>query len=310
MITYYYKNNGGKLETIESPVKGCWIHVINPSPQELECLEGLGLSHDYLLYPLDLDERSRSEREDGELLIIMRIPYYQGEVSDIPYTTIPLGIILTPQYLVTVSKLDSVLMQEITTGRTKDMTTTKQNRFILRLLLLTANKYLSNLRAIQREVDLLEDKLQASTRNREVLELLRYQKSLTYFTTALKSNELMLERLQRSQLFRMYPDDEDLLEDVITENQQAIEMTNIAGNILSQMMDAFASIISNNLNVIMKFLAAMTIVLSLPTMIASFYGMNVKLPLMQHNLAFMIIVAVSILVALVVSFLFVKKDWF
>lgn len=310
MITYYYKNNGGKLETVNSPVKGSWIHAINPSAQELECLQGLGIPHDYLMYPLDLDERSRTEREDGDILIILRVPYYQGEVSDIPYSTIPLGIILTPQYLVTVCKLDNELMEDITSGRVKDMSTTKQNRFILRMLLQTASKYLTNLRSIQREIDLLEDKLQASTRNKEVLELLRYQKSLTYFTTALKSNELMLERLQRSQLFRMYPEDEDLLEDVITENQQAIEMTNIAGNILSQMMDAFASIISNNLNVIMKFLAAMTIVLSLPTMIASFYGMNVKLPLMQHELAFVMIVAISVLTALVVSYLFIKKDWF
>jgi len=165
------------------------------------------------------------------------------------------------------------------------------------------------LREINKIVEGLEDQLQASTRNREVLELLKYQKSLTYFTTALKSNELMMERLQRSQILKAYPEDEDLLEDVITENQQAIEMTNIASNILSGMMDAFASIISNNLNAVMKFLAAITVVLSLPTMIASFYGMNVDLPLDHLPSAYIFPLGVSILVVVVVLVVFSRRDW-
>jgi magnesium transporter len=159
-------------------------------------------------------------------------------------------------------------------------------------------------------VDILEDQLQQSTRNKEVLELLKYQKSLTYFTTALKSNELMMERLQRSQLLRTYPEDEDLLEDVLTENQQAIEMTNITSNILSSMMDAFASIISNNLNGVMKFLAAITIVLSLPTMVASFFGMNVHLPFEAHPQAFVLIIFISLLIGLSAVYIFWKRDWF
>ncbi|RMG02233.1 MAG: magnesium transporter CorA family protein, partial [Acidobacteria bacterium] len=159
-------------------------------------------------------------------------------------------------------------------------------------------------------VDYLEDQLQKSTRNREVLELLKYQKSLTYFTTALKANELMLDRLDRSQLFKAYPEDEDLLDDVITENQQAIEVTSITSNILSGMMDAFASIISNNLNAVMKFLAAITIVLSLPTIVASFYGMNVELPLQEHPLAFLFTIAISLALTIVVIIIFIRMDWF
>lgn len=289
---------------------GSWINVVNPKPEEILKLQSLGFPADYLTYPLDLDERARVERENGELLIVLRIPEFQGVSADIPYTTIPLGIILTEEYILTICKHDSIILQEFASGRVRGLSTAKRQRFVLRLLLSTANKYLSYLREITKVVEALEDQLQLSTRNKEVLELLKYQKSLTYFTTALKSNELMMERLQRNQLFKSFPEDEDLLEDVLTENQQAIEMTNITSNILSSMMDAFASIISNNQNAIMKFLAAITIVLSLPTMIASFYGMNVALPLGQHPFAFPIVVALAILTVMSVAYLFVKRDWF
>ena len=179
-------------------------------------------------------------------------------------------------------------MEELASGRVRGLETAKRVRFVLRVLLHTSSRYLSHLRRMTRVIDALEDELQESTRNREVLELLKYQKSLTYFTTALRSNELMMERLQRSQWFASYPEDEDLLEDVITENRQAIDMTNITSNILSSMMDAFASIISNNLNRVMKLLASITIVVSLPTMVASFFGMNVGLPFEGHTWAFLV----------------------
>ena len=183
---------------------------------------------------------------------------------------------------------DSDLMDELASGKVRGLETAKRVRFVLQVLLHTSSRYLSHLRQITRVIDALEDELQESTRNREVLELLKYQKSLTFFTTALRSNELMMERLQRSQWFAAYPEDEDLLEDVITENRQAIDMTNIQANILSSMMDAFASIISNNLNRVMKLLASITIVVSLPTMVASFFGMNVRLPFAGHPWAFLV----------------------
>jgi magnesium transporter len=305
-----YKNTELGLEILPAPIDGCWIRVIDPTPEEIDVLRQLGIPQDYITYPLDLDERARTERENGEILIVLRTPYFQGETSDIPYTTIPLGIILSNDYLVTICKRENDILRDFASGRVKGLSTKKRNRFVLRLLLNTATKYLVCLREITKSVDVLEDQLQLSTRNKEVLELLKYEKSLTYFTTALKSNELMMERLQRSQLFKTYPEDEDLLEDVLTENQQAIEMTNIAANILSSMMDAFASIISNNLNVVMKFLASITIVLSLPTMIASFLGMNVNLPLNeQHPLAFLAAILASVGLSSVVLYIFAKKDW-
>lgn len=308
MITIY-KNTEVGLSILTEPISGCWINVVDPTAEEIHWLESLGIPQDYITYPLDLDERARTERENGELLIVLRIPFFEGREADAPYITIPMGIVLNKSYLITITKLENEIVREFVSGRARNLETAKRNRFILRLLLHTANKYLTYLRDIDKQVDILESELQRSTRNKEVLELLKYQKSLTFFTTALKTNELMLERLQRSQIFKAYPDDEDLLEDVITENQQAIEMTNIASNILSGMMDAFASIISNNLNAVMKFLASVTIVLSLPSLVASYFGMNVSLPFDQHPNAFLYIMAMSFLISLVVVYIFNKKDW-
>jgi magnesium transporter len=309
MITILKADRGG-LTTLSQPEAGCWINVVAPTADEVADLRVMGIPADYLSYPLDPDERARSERENGDLLIILRIPHYQGEGADIPYITIPLGIIMTPDYLVTVVRVENELVEEMGSGRVRGLETAKRVRFVLRVLLQSSSRYLSHLRQMTRVIDALEDQLQESTRNREVLELLKYQKSLTYFTTALRSNELMMERLQRSQWFAAYPEDEDLLEDVITENRQAIEMTNITSNILSSMMDAFASIISNNLNRVMKLLASITIVVSLPTMVASFYGMNVDLPLAGHTWAFVAIIGIALLMSLFSVFVFWKRDWF
>ena len=248
-----------------------------------------------------MDERACIEREDGNILIVVRLPSAEAPTADVPFTTHAVGIVLAGQYILTISKRDNEILQELARGRVKDLSTAKRNRFILRFLLNTASKYLSYLREINRTVDHLEDQLQMSLRNRELLGLLKYQKSLVYFTTALKSNELMMERLQRSQHFAAYPDDTDLLEDVLTENQQAIEMTNIASNILSSMMDAFASIISNNMNTVMKFLASMTIVLTLPVLVASLFGMNVPLPFEDWPFAFGVIILVSLGLAVFVA---------
>lgn len=309
MITIFKNTEAGMIYLPEI-TPGCWINVIDPTPEEILRLQDLGIPQDYITYPLDLDERARTERENGELLIVLRAPIFHGPAEDIPYSTIPLGIILTDNYVITICKREIEILQEFSNGRVKGLSTGKRLRFVLRLLLHTANRYLYYLREINKAVDQLEDQLQQSTRNKEVLELLKHQKSLTLFTTALKSNELLLERLQRMQLFKTFPEDEDLLDDVLTENQQAIEMTNIASNILSSMMDAFASIISNNLNSVMKFLASITIVLSLPTMVASFYGMNVHLPFEDVPYAFLLTIGISVFLSLSAVYLFWKRDWF
>jgi len=306
MITIY-KSIENELRIIPDPIVGSWINVTKPTPDEISKLLELGIPQDYITYSLDIDERARTERENGEHLILLRVSFFESETADIPYITIPLGIVLTDHYIVTICRQENEVVQEMT--RLRDLSTVKRNRFVLRLLLRAATRYLTHLRQITKAVDALEDQLQKSTRNKEVLELLKYQKSLTLFTTALKSHELMMKRLQQSQMFREFEEDEDLLEDVLTETQQAIEMTNISSNILSNMMDAFASIISNNLNAVMKFLASITIIVSLPTLITSFYGMNVRLPFDGNPFTYLGIFFLTIALTVVVGIIFWRHDW-
>ncbi|MBN2257065.1 MAG: magnesium transporter CorA family protein [Anaerolineaceae bacterium] len=310
MIKFYKQTDNG-ITTLSKQVSGCWIRCVDPTAEEVEYLVNLGLPHDFITYSLDQDERPRIEREDdGTRLIILRIPIEFEANADIPFDTIPMGIITTDNYIVTVCKFDTNLLDDFINGKSKNFSTAKRNRMLLLILLRTATRYLNHLRQIDKNVDLLEDQLTLSMRNKELLELLKYQKSLVYFTTALKANQLILEHLNKTHTFRAYEEDEDLLEDVITENQQAIEMTTISNGILSSMMDAFASMISNNLNVVMKFLASITIVLSIPTIVTSFYGMNVVLPFANNPLAYLIIIGIFVVICLFVIYLFIRRDWF
>lgn len=309
MVTIY-QSRDGQLETIDELAAGCWASLVDPAPEEIARLQPLlGVPEDFLTHALDRGEQARTERADGSMLVVLRVPYFQGEAADIPHITVPLGIVLTDRYIVTVCTREVGVLRQLTSGAVRGLSTAKHNRFVLHALHVTAQRYLHHLGEINKAVDVLEDRLQASLRNRELLELLKRQKSLVYFTEALKSNEVMLERLQRSQLFQAYPDDLELLEDVLTEFRQAMEMTTISGNILSQMMDAFASIISNNLNVVLKFLASVTIILALPTLVASIYGMNIALPLQDHPAAFLILIGASLLAALLVVIVFWRRDW-
>lgn len=300
------------LTRLDHPTNGCWINVIDPTPEEVEQLGEWGIWSELVNYALDLDEMPRVERDvdEGYTLILLRVPYYQGANNDIPYTTIPLGIIMKENMVVTVCKYPNDIIKVLNNGKYRGLKTGKRYRFVLYALLETATRYLSVLREVNRAIDAVEDRLQKSTRNEELLALLKYQKSLVYFTTALRSNEVMMERLQRMQMFGQYDEDQELLEDVLTENQQAIQTVNITTEILSSMMDAFASIISNNLNVVMKALAALTIVLNVPVIIASFYGMNVDLPIQEQPIAFAIILVVSLGLAALATFIFYKRDWF
>jgi magnesium transporter len=308
MLTIY-KTTPDRLETLESPTNGCWIKAIDPNPEEIEKLQNWGIEPELITYSLDQDEMARVERDEGYTLILLRIPHFQGETHDIPYNTVPIGIIIKDNLIATICRHESHITHILTNGKYRGFKTAKRYRFVLYVLLETANRYLTYLREINRAVDRVEDQLQKSTRNRELLELLKFQKSLVYFTTALRSNEVMTERLQRMRMFNQYEEDEDLLEDVRTENQQAIQTTNIQTEILSSTMDTFASIISNNLNAVMKVLTTLTIMVSLPTLVASFYGMNVNLPGEGHPYAFLAIFGFSLILTTTAAFIFYKRDW-
>jgi len=305
-----YKNTESGFETLDTIANGAWVNVVDPLPEEMEKLVNWGMEMDYINYCLDQDEMPRMERDEDYTFILLRIPIYQPD-SDIPYNTVPLGIMILGNKIMTVCRYDSDIFKSLTNGKYKQMKTGKRYRLTLYIFLETAVRYLNLLREINRATELVEDRLQKSTQNRELLELLKYQKSLTYFATALRSNEVMMERVQKTQLFNYYEEDQDLLEDVLTENQQAIQMTSITTEILSSMMDAFASIISNNLNVVMKALAALTIVVSLPGTVAGFFGMNVMLPLTDTNpYAFLIVFGIALAMTAIATFIFYKRNWF
>lgn len=309
MITIY-KTVAGKIKEQKRATAGCWVNAVGPDEAEIEQLVKLGVPREFVASSLDIDELARVDKEGETRFIIIRVPYFQGDQVDIPYTTIPLGVVTSPSWIVTICKHDNQLLRESKKTNEHPLHTRKHNTFILHILFNTAKLYLSHLTAINRIVNNLEDQLQLSIRNKELLLLLKYQKSLVFFSTALKTNELMIERLQKMQLFKKYPEDQELLEDVLTENRQAAEMTNISGNILSQMMDAFASMISNNQNNVIKVLTSVTIVLSLPAVVASLYGMNVPLPLQNHPQAFWLLLGASLVLATIAIYFFRKRDWF
>ncbi|GJQ34299.1 MAG: magnesium transporter CorA family protein [Anaerolineales bacterium] len=304
-----YKTTEGGLETLDTIANGAWVNVVDPTPEEMEKLVNWGMEMDFINYSLDQDEMPRMERDEDYTFILLRIPIHQPD-SDIPYNTVPLGIMILGNKIISVCRYDSDIFKPLTNGKHRFMKTGKRYRLTLYIFLETAARYLNLLREINRATEAVEDRLQKSTQNRELLELLKYQKSLTYFATALRSNEVMMERVQKTQLFNYYEEDQDLLEDVLTENQQAIQMTSINTEILSSMMDAFASIISNNLNVVMKALAALTIVLNVPTIIASFYGMNVALPGEGHPLAFLTVIGLSLGLTAFATYIFYRRNWF
>ncbi len=308
MLTIYKTTEQG-LEQLESMANGAWIKAVDPTPEEIQKLVARGIEADYINYSLDLDEMPRMERDEEYTFILIRIPHSQPD-SDIPYTTIPLGIMIKGNVIVTICRYEKEMFKVLANGKYRLLKTGKRYRFALYIFLETATRYLAHLREINRITEGIEDRLQKSTRNREVLELLKYQKSLTYFATALRSNEVMMERVRRTQIFNYYEEDQDLLEDVLTENQQAIQMTEIAANILSQMMGAFASIISNNLNGVVKALAAITIIINVPAVVAAFYGMNVKVPGEGHPFAFLTVIGITIGLMALVVFIFYKRDWF
>ena len=288
-----------------------WINVIDPRVEEIKALsQKLGLPVDFFTAPLDVNERPRIEVEENSILIIIRTAHCSMEDELPRYSTIPLGIIVASKFVITVCSLSNEVIEPFVSGKVRGWSTAKRNRFVLQIFSLAARIYLTYLGRINHETSVVEERLHESMRNKEIIELLHFEKSLVYFTTSLTANELVMERLQKLEIFKMYPDDKDLLEDVIIENKQAIEMANIHSNILSGMMDAFASVISNNLNIVMKFLTSITIILMLPTLVASIYGMNIKLPMQKSPHAFVFLMVFSLVLSVLSVIIFAKRKWF
>ncbi len=311
MMNIYYTNEHGVLQKINEFRKNSWVSLIEPTPEEIELVvKEIKVDIEYITDALDEEEKPRIEKEDNHVLIIVDIPILSQDDSEITlYHTIPLGIIVLDDYFLTVCLKQNVVINEFVEKRIKGFNVYMKTRFSLQILYLVSTYYLRYLKQINKQTNEIEKKLHKSMKNEELFSLLGLEKSLVYFTTSLKANEFIMDKIVRGNYLKLYEEDKEVIEDVIIENKQAIEMAHIYSSILSGMMDAFASVISNNLNVVMKLLTSITIILSIPTMIASFYGMNIDLPLQNYPHAFVLTIIISITLSCILAYVFTKKKF-
>ncbi len=306
----YYKNVDGRLCEVDNPESGAWISVINPTETEISDLEDdMGIDRDYIRAALDEEEPSRIESDDGVTLIVVDYPIAEQDNDPdrtLLYSTMPMSIIITGDNVITVSARENTVVDELAKGVVKGVKPQLRTRFVFSILLRIAARYLQYLKQIDKISNYVEGTLYRSMKNKGLIQLLGLEKSLVYFSTSLKANEAVLEKLMRGRYLKLYEEDQDLLDDVLIEVKQAIEMTNIYSNILSGTMDTFASIISNNLNIVMKRMTTLTIIIAVPTIVFSFYGMNINenaagLPLANVWFPLVISVVLSVLVGVFIN---------
>lgn len=309
----YFKNINHQTVAVDKPENGAWVNVLPPLKQEefSEVSKSLDIPLDFLTDSLDIDERSRFEEEDNVKLMVIKTPTENNSFneSDAYYITIPICIILTHNQIVTVNSFDN--------GAIKKFLNTFQNRnpdkksmMVLKIFEKIIQTYMEFLKEINVRRNVLEQKLYAANKNEQLLQLMRIQKSLVYFVTALRSNEMLLMKVERTNFLGLTEDEKEILGDLIVDNSQALEMANIYTNILSSTLDAYASIIANNQNEVLKRLSVITIVLSFPVLVASIYGMNVPIPYAQSPFAFYIPVFLSLGISLIIGWFFLKKKIF
>lgn len=301
-----------EFKVIKEFEKGSWINMVNPTEDEIKKVcNAVKINEDFIRYSLDYEEKARidEEEEDGTLLFLVDVPIIEKDKETEIYTTMPLGmIVVRDEYFITVSLKRNIIIDSFEKKRVKGFSTYKKSRFLFQILFINASHYLTYLKQINKETEIAESILKNSMKNRELLKLLSLEKSLVYFTTSLKSNELVMEKTMRGKMLKLYEEDEDILEDAIVENKQAIEMSKIYSDILNGTMDAYASIISNNLNGVMKFLTSITIILAIPTLISSLWGMNVPVPLQNNPYGFPILVLISVLVTVIAVLMLKRRD--
>ncbi len=309
MIKYYFSEASNLLE-LEKIASGCWISLTAPEEGEIAYISGkTGVDHDALRAALDDEERPRIEVEEDYSIIIVDVPTMEERNKKQMYSTMPLSIILTKDTIITVCLQNTPVLIPFINGRVKNFFTKMKTRFILQILYRNASLFLQYLRNIDKKSETIEQKLHSSTQNKELIELLELEKSLVYFSTSLRSNDVVLQKMMKIDSIKHYPEDEDLLEDVIIENKQAIEMAAIYSGILSGMMGAFGSVISNNLNAVMRFLAVVTIVMSIPTIIFSAYGMNLNLggvPFSQSPWGFLVVIGFTLVLSIIAALVLTK----
>lgn len=279
----YLKSNGGKMVTLERAEPGCWINLINPTQAEVDSvILSQQVDAGFVRAALDPEESSRVEVEDDQALLIVDIPVEEQSDSitrDVQmYATLPMGIVVAENVVITVCLQDTSVTRDIATGKvTRGIHTAMRTRFVFQLLLRVAGRFLNYLHRIERSFSEIERRLYESLRNEELMQLLGLQKSLVYFSASLKGNEVTMEKVLRGRILKLYEDDRDLLEDALIEIRQAIEMASIYSSILAGTMETYSSVVSNNMNDIMKALTVITLIMTIPNMIFGFYGMNVSM---------------------------------
>lgn len=305
-----YKTKNTLLEKVDTIENNTWIELLSPTAMEVkETIEKTNIDEDLINKVLDEEELPRIEIGKKSTLIVVDTPVLLDNRSKNKYDTYPLGIIIGKNHFVTVSLKELEVFGDFKQNRIKNFFTEKKTRFTIQILLKIASLYQKDLKIIHEDMHKKEHVLYQSTKNKELVELLNIEKTLVYFVTSLKANDIVLEKLAKGSILSLYEEDIDLLEDALIENKQAIEMANIYREILTSMTDTYATIISNNLNEIMKFLAGITIVFSIPTMIASFLGMNVPLGVFGGSpYAFIWILGLSLLVSLLTAYLLKKRN--
>ncbi|MED1784134.1 magnesium transporter CorA family protein [Brevibacillus fortis] len=311
MLKIYKTDVTGKIRELDQFEKGCWIHLTNPAEQEKQKLvSDLNIDLDFLQDALDDEEIGRIDKDGNRVILFVEIPISTKEGMKDIYTTVPLGIMVMEDYFLTVCLEETAVMNELVQGKVKNFHTHMRSRFVLQILSSTSFYYLQYLKRINKQMETLEKSLRQSMKNNELLTLLELQKSLVYFSTSLETNSLLISRLWSGSYLKMYDDDKELLEEVRIETKQAIKMTEIYTAILGSIMNGFGSIISNNLNQVVKLLTSITIVITLPMVIGTYYGMNVALPLQDHPQAFNIIMITSATITTVTALLFWRKKYF
>ncbi|MCW3080871.1 magnesium transporter CorA family protein [Segetibacter sp.] len=306
----YFKNVNNETVEIDKPENGIWVNLVPPFKEEefFELGEELDIPIAFLRDSLDIDERPRFELEDNVKFIVIKTPTENNSFndSDAFYITIPICIILTHNHIVTVNSFDNGAIKKFLNTFQKRHPD-KRNLMVLKIFEKVVSNFMDYLKEINQRRNLLEQKLYDANRNEELLQLVRIQKSLVYFVTALRSNELLMIKLERTNFFGLNEDEREVLNDLIVDNSQALEMANIYTNILSSTLDAFASIIANNQNEVLKRLTRLTLILTVPTLIASIYGMNTPIPYKDSPYTFWIPVIISFIILLVVSWKYVDR---
>lgn len=286
-----------------------WIHMSNPTDKEIEFISrSTGVAEDMIKAALDEEERARVEKDDDTdaLLVVTDIPFTEEDENHYTYTTLPFGFIATDEVMITVCLEETSLIDDMLSARfIKDLNLHKRTRFLIQLQYTISKKFLHYLKQIDRASQRVQNELEKSMKNSELIEMLDLEKSLVYISTSLRSNSVVLDKLPK--MTKFFEEDEDLWEDVVIENKQAIEMSNIYRDILSGTMDAYASIISNNLNVVMKVLTSLTLLVAIPSMIGAFWGMNTGVPFEGESWGFWVVIGISVVVCAVAGIVLWKK---